>query len=590
MNVFDDQRFPLRSRPPDGTLGEERRVSWREIMTGTEEFLPHFGYPLEYMNVAALQLCITLTQAFLEPEEVETIAERLGKPVPMEEFERAVEPYRELFGIDEGHRFMQGPEPPRDKKGRIATGSLSELLLTVKKGDKEFLNRPSREWGVRLDQIPVLLASRATFYEKSAGRGYLTGTSGDMEVRTFLIDRNSLRNTIWLNVLSNENYRNRYVQAGENDGYDNWMWIQLPDTKEVPQNSISLRSALFWTVANMWVDIQILEEPRQCVVTGDIIPAGARAGVGVVVKSTEIRFGATVVRDDGQEAYQSFFVHPNAPFKKVTPVKGPSFDRHLEVQENSGLIGQMGGLFYTSLGKGEQEFHLAPTVEQVYTLHSLREDEVDVRNRYDLLCFGFQMLSSKKNVHGGYESEVFAYPILGSGDEDRTEAMQTAESLLNGCASITNAVEGILRQAVQRCIMKETDTQEKDGVITFKEKAKVSGAGILRDVSRELWSEAGNELRRLMNEIAAINDQRERLSRHAQRLLSKWTDDIVMEAERIFRRYFDDYSASPQHLLAAHDAQRLFYGRLRKMDSGIFERRTNKNQPPSNDNQENRDE
>lgn len=594
MNVFDDQRFlvRLRSRAPDGAPGEERRVSWREIMTGQEEYLPFFGYGLEYMNIAALQLCVALTQAFLEPATVADIVERLDKPVPADELEDAVAPYREQFGIDEGHRFMQGQEPARDNKGRLKSGDLSEVLLTIKKGDKEFLNRPAEGSAVRPDQIPLLLFSRATFFEKSAGAGYLTGSSGDLEVRTFLTDPNSLRNTIWLNVLAGENYRNRYMEPGESDGYDTWMWVRLPPTKEVPQSAISLRSALFWTVASMWVDIRELQEPRRCVMTGDLIEAGQQAGIGVVVKSTKTAFGATVKRDDGQEVRQSFFVHPNAPYKTIVPQKGPPFDRHLEVLENSGLIGQMGGLFYATRGKGEQQIHLAPTVEQIYQLHDiLSEDyDIEVRNRYDLLCFGFQMLSSKKNVHGGYESEMFTYPILGSGEQDRSEAMDEAAELLQGCANRTQDIENILRQAVQRCIMKETDAENKDGRIVFKDKSKVSGAGILRDVSRELWSAAGDELRRLMREIEGVNASGDPVGRHAQRLLDNWTDDVTAQAERIFRRYFDDYSASPQHLLAAHDAQRLFYGRLRKMDSGIFERRADRNKPPSNDNKENNDE
>lgn len=590
MNVFDDQRFlvRLRSRVPDGNPGEERRVSWREIMTGQDEYLPLFGYGLEYMNVAALQLCIGLTQAFLEPATVREIAERLEKPVPVDELESAIGPYREQFGIDMGHRFMQGSGPPRDSKGRVATGSLSELLLTVKKGDKEFLNRPSLESGVRLDQIPLLLASRSMFYEKSAGRGYLTGTSSDLEVRTYLIDPCSLRRTIWLNVLARKNYNNNYIEPGDTDGYDNWMWVRLPESNAVPQNAISLRSALFWTVAHMWIDIRELEEPRRCIVTGDLIAAGERAGVGVVVKSTEIGFGAKMERD-GIEVRQSFFVHPNAPYKIVSSQKSPSFPKHFEVQENSGLIGQMGGLFYTAQGSDGQEFHLAPVVEQVYGLHRILKEEFDqeVRNRYELLCFGFQMLSAKKNVHGSYESELFVYPILGSGEEQRTEAMEKAAILLQGCATRAQDIESILRQAVQRCIMKGTDSEDKDGVIVFKEKSKVTGAGILRDVSRELWNAAGDELRRLMMQIDEVSISGDPIGRHAHGLLNGWTDGITIQAERIFRRYFDDYAASPQHLLAAHDAQRLFYGRLSKLDSNIFERRKSKNKLLSDNNLEN---
>ena len=567
MNVFEDQRFFLRSRAPDGGIGEERYLSWHEIMTGEEEVLPFFQYSLEYMNMAALGLCVSLTQAFLEPANATDLIERLDKPVPKAELDTIIEQNKELFGIDEGHRFMQGKEPARDKKGRLKTGDLSEVLLTIKKGEKEFLNRPAQDSAVRLDQVPLLLFARATFFEKSAGRGYLTGTTGDLEIRTFVIDPSSLRNTIWLNVLTHENQAHQFTAIGSDQGYDNWMWISPPQTKETAQGAISLRSGLFWMVANKWIEIEELEESRQCVVTGDIVEAGQRAGTGVVVSATGVGFGATVKREDGLEVRQSFFRHPNGPHRHITPKKGASFDRHLEVQENSGLIGQMGGLFYAAPGSSDHGFHIAPVVEQLYEIHTMLEEDydVDVHNRYDLLCFGFNMLSSKKNVHGGYKSELFNYPILGGSLEQRTELMKVAEGILVECAKITGDIEDALRQAVQRCIMKEINASDNDGVITYKDKSRVSGAGILRDVSRELWGSAGNELRRVLKEISEYKTSAEDIERAEEQILTAWTKSIYDSARKIFLRYFDDYSASPQHLLAAHDARRLFYARIWKL-------------------------
>lgn len=568
MNVFEHQRFRLRSRPRDGTPGEECYLSWAEIMTDEREFAPAFHYPLEYMNVAALGLCIGLTQAFMEPKNVSELLDRLGRPVSSDEMSGIVDAYRNEFGIDDGSRFMQGPEPERDKKGRPKKiGPLSELVPTIKKGDKEFLNRTTGHMVVRTDQIPILLASRSTFYEKSAGRGYLTGTSGDMEVRTYLIDPNSLRNTIWLNVLNVERQGGNFTPQGDSEsGYDDWMWIKLPKVAEVPANAVSLRSALFWMVANLWVEIAELDEPGVCIVTGDVIPAGERAGIGAVVTSTGIGYGAKVERDNGIEVRQSFFVHPNGPWKLVTPKKGPSFPRHLEVDEESGLIGEMGGLFYASQ-RSERGYHLAPVVEQLYDLKSLLEDRDDIydHDRYDLHCFGFHMLSAKKNVHGGYESELFEYPLLGRKAEERTTAMEQAEILLSKCSERTRGVADTLRQAVQRCIMKETKTKEDDGVVSFSEKERVSDSGLLRDVTRELWSDAGDELRRLIHRLGTEEMSADDLEGNRQTMVDEWTEAMKKHAERIFLRYFNDYSASPQHMLAAHDARRLFYARIWKL-------------------------
>lgn len=568
MNVFEDQRFLLRSRAPDGSAGDVRKLSWADIMTGPDEPLS-FDYALEYMNVAALGLCVSLTQAFLEPASLEELIDRLETPVPRTELEAIIGDNREKFGIDEGFRFMQGPEPERDKKGRLKTGDLSEVILTIKKGDKEFLNRPASGSVVSADQIPLLLFSRSTFFEKSAGRGYKTGTTGDLEIRTYLIDPTSLRRTIWLNVLATESLPS-YFQKLKPHAYDNWMWIALPELSDVPQGGISLRSGLFWTVANLWVEIEELEEPRACLVTGDTIEAGESAGTGVVVNSTGIGFGTIATKKEGIQVRQSFFAHPNAPYKIIPAGKDrPKFDCHLEVEENSGLIGQMGGLFYAA----SNNFRLAPVIDQLYALHDLLEEEYDQDRpaRYNLLCFGFHMLSSKKNVHGGYESELFTYPVLGGSAEDRTKLMETAEHILKDCAEEAKTIDDILRQAVQRCIMKEVNVKENEsGAVTFKESSRISDSGILRDTSHELWRHAGEELRGVLNDIGSHCRTAEELELEFTPLLRVWTKKIYQKAERIFHRYFQDYSASPQHLLAAHDARRLFYARIRNLTYSPF--------------------
>ena len=559
-------------------------------MTGETDYPPRFDYPLEYLNIAALGLLVGLTQAFIEPATVKELADRLERPMSEEEFEERIGPHRELFGIDEGVRFMQGPEPERDGKGRLKKlGELGEILLTVKKGDKEFLNRPALDWCVRLDQIPLLLFSRSTFYEKSAGRGYLTGTTGDLEIRTFIIDPESLRRTIWLNVLTSAEQVNYFRPAGSGKGYDDWMWNRLPDAPEVPQGEISLRSGLFWTVANLWMEIQELEEPRRCVLSGDVPAPGDRAGTGVAVTSTGIGFGATVERDDGLQVRQSFFRHPNAPYKTISPKNKPDFTTHIEVREKTGLIGEMGGLFYatgkqpvTVKGNGVK-YHIAPTLRQLYALHEVLEedDDLEISPRYDLLCFGFNMLSSKKNVHGGYETEQFSYPILGSGAGDRTEAMEEAEKLLNKLTEITDSVENTLRRCVQICLLEGTQIEENEsGNISISLTTYIDDSGPIRDAARELWRNAGEELRAIIRELGTYRTADE-IGKNSDLLRNDWTDRIARHAERIFYRYFNDaaYSRSPDFLIAAHTAKGIFNGGLAKIDANIFKRRKLKNKP-----------
>lgn len=562
LNVFEHQRFLVR-RPPDREhpRGQQLRLSWRQIMTGADEPL-WFDYPIEYFNVAALGLCAALTQAVLEPETLDDLAARLQSGVADDEIESRIGPLRDLFTIDGNVRFLQGAEPSRDKKG-----PLSELLLTMTKGDKEILNRPDSDAVVALDQVPLLLFSRTTFYQKSAGRGYLTGTSGDLEIRTFLVDPQSLRRTIWLNVLTREQQAktNMFTPQGDLDGYDRWMWSDPPEG-DVPQGALSLRAGLFWMVANAFVEISDISEARPCIVTGDLLTG--RVGTGVVVASTGKGYGVKVAREKGPEVRMSFFHHPNGPWQTIVPSKGAPFDRHLSVGECSGLIGQMAGLFFSS----GHEHHVAPVIQQLYAMHLHKI--VDHSGQTEILCFGFHMLSSKQNVHGGYEIEQYRYPILGAQDDDPDGALRVAEGIMNGAAERTGKIEWILKRAVQMCLLKEIDTEsQEDGTLVFKEKKKIDEGGVMRDSSTELWGSAGRELPGLVVRIGETGGKAETLENASDELLNWWTDSIVLHAEEIFRRIFDDYSSSPQHLAAAHNARRLFNGALYKLDQGIFARR-----------------
>lgn len=572
LNVFEHQRFLVR-RPPDEEhpLGAQLRLSWQEIMTGKDEPL-HFDYPIEYFNIAALGLCVALTQAALEPEHLDELQIRLQTRISDTDIEAAIAVLRDLFTIDGKIRFLQGLEPPRDKKGRLATGHLSELILSIKKGDKVFLNRPDPASVVALDQIPLLLFSRSTFFEKSAGRGYLTGTSGDLEIRTFLIDPTSLRRTVWLNVLSREQQTDLFTAQEGSTGYDKWMWHQPPDD-DVAQGALSLRAGLLWMVANAYIEIEEIADPRLCIVTGE--QTTGRVGTGVVVTATGRGYGVKVQREKGPEIRMSFFHHPNAPWQTITPAKGDPFIRHLSVAECSGLIGQMAGLFFAS---GRRSHKPAPVIEQLSALR--RHGFVDEKTRLDLLCFGFHMLSSKQNVHGGYEVEQYHYPILGSNDEDPGDALSEAEGIMERAAERVEKIEWILKRAVQMCTLKEMDVEvQEDRTLQFKEKKKIDEGGMMRDAATELWTRAGEELRSLIAKVGATGRTAEDLQNASDQLQAWWTDRIVEHAETIFLRVFNDYSASSQHLAAAHNARRLFNGGLYKIDPGVFSRRKNMTQP-----------
>ncbi len=566
LNVFEHQKFLLRRRSPTNPSGERVERSFRELMTLPDEHPMHFDYPIEYLNIAALNLCAALAQAVFEPTDCHELAARLCTPMTDEQFEAGIAPLRDLFTIDgpSGTRFLQGPEPLRDKKGRLNGSPLEVLLLTVKKGDKTFLNRPNKEWAVRPDQIPLLLFSRATFYEKSAGRGYLTGTSGDLEIRVFPSDPLSLRRTIWLNVLTRELQRERsgeYAEAGSGSGYDAWMWHQ-PPAEDVPEGAIALRSGLFWMVANAYIELQEVQEPRLCIITGE--PIQGQVGTSAVIQSTGRGYGIVVAREKGPAVRQSFFLHPNGPVRIGTTKDNQLYKRHLSVEGTAGVIGHMGGLFFAG-SSGSGSFKLAPVVEQLSALQFTRWYSGTVRPSLDLLCFGFHMLSSKQNVHGGYEYESFHYPLLDVPDKDIAALAAEAQSLLESYATDAREIESLLGSAVQRCMLVQMDTTEDDeGRLSFKPKKNLPLEGILPGIGKEYWRSVGVDLRTLLGMIETHGTSEDALQSHRDALEAWWRSHSARHAIRLFETIFSSYATSPTHIAAAHKAKGYLYGTLRK--------------------------
>ncbi len=563
LNVFEHQRFRLRRPPSDGhSKGERVTRSFREIITGDDESLL-FDYPLEYLNVAALGLCVALAQTAFEPEIVEDLEARLASPLTDDEYEHGVAPLRDLFTIDgpPGTRFLQGPEPEKDKKGRYKKRSaLSNLLLTVKHGNKTFLNRPVEEWVVEYDQIPLLLFARHTFFEGNAGRGYLNGTSHEMGIRTFLLDaENMLRRSMWLNVIAQETQAERegdFQLIDSASGFDGQLWHEVPNLEAVVQGNLTLRAGLLWQTAHTFIILEEVGKPRPSLVTGERFKG--KVGTAVVVSPSGIGYG---VRPEPKARRESFFRHPNAPTFEGE-VKDNFIRSQLKTEDTAGLIGHMAGLFFgpgTLDAERPSNLNTALVIDQWY--------ELDQQPAVDLLCFGFEMQGKPvPNVHSGYHIERFRYPVLESGEEDTIKVRIEAEAILAEAATFTQKVERVLSGAIQRCTLVQVEAKaDEKGRQNFKLKEDLAPEQLARSAAHNLWRQARHELANLLRQIEAHGQGACALSQAAPALIAEWRNGIAGHARNLFQPIFDTYSASPQHLVAAHRAKGFLYGTLNKL-------------------------
>jgi len=267
-----------------------------------------------------------------------------------------------------------------------------------------------------------------------------------------------------------------------------------------------------------------------------------------------------VAREKGPEVRMSFFRHPNAPSIVGENKQGEFYTKHLSVDEVTGLFGNMAGLFYSQAAGEGQGYRMAPLLGQLYDVKHL-----DDTLKTDLICFGFHMLSSKQNIHGGYEFEQFEYPLLGGEGRDDEEVLIEAQGILSGAAEQAVKIQSLLCRVAQLCMMVQVDSKDNEGRMAFTYKQNVNDGGFVLDLGREFWGRLGGDVRELLKKIGDHGDSVDALQNVRSDLGDWWLERIANHAKALFEPIFNDYSASPQNFLAAHNARRIFYGGLRNM-------------------------
>lgn len=592
LNVFDHQRFLVRRA--DGTRTTR---SFRELLTATtddgrpldpDEPLV-LDYPHVFFNVGALGLMMYLVHVAFEPEDGDELVQRLEVPVPMDEFETRIAPLRTRFTIDGSgtSRFMQGPPPEPDAKGKLPRpDDVSTILLTVRKDNSlnkmEWLNRPDTTWTVALDQVPLLLFTRNTFYEAAGGAGYQKGTAGDVPIRTLLLERANdrlvrLRRSVWLNVLHRQFQKDRFPAdiAVDLRGYDGFMWEALPEG-DVPTGGTTLRAGLGWMVAYHYLEVTEIPEdaPATCMVTGH--PLTGRAATGVWKRATGIAYGTKGDEDSGTRASR-LFRHPNVPTYAVLDKKTGNYgeERQQTVHRTRGLVDTMGAIFFGSEHDGSTVSHrMAPVLEQLYEQYGSLKSYAR-RHSLMLQVFGFHMVGSMGGKHSGFENDFYRYPVLhGETPSETSYLLRIARELMHKASEQANTVAGLLQRALQETAAVAVEwSADEHGHLSIKRKEKKTAADFEfgRDTLTAYWTGVGSLVRGFVAQIADRATDPATLAAAHTDLLQRWGEDLAALARRLYRPHFDDCSTQPKTMPFAHHAARRFYTTLKKTTRALAE-------------------
>ncbi|CAG0904889.1 unnamed protein product, partial [Cyprideis torosa] len=265
MNLLTDSWIPV--RPQAGGTGQQ--ISLQALLCGSERW--ELALPRDDMELAALQLLISLVQVLLPPADKKQWVERVLRPLPPEALTTAIQDYQGWFQVDHpDYPFMQMSY----RKNNSARESLDKLFTGINTSENsKFVNEPNLVAAVCQSCCVIALfnyANNSPSFGGGPDGGFKYGIRGTCAVSTF-IRWDDLRSTIWANVLS-QAFLNQNIPDWKRAEFKKPTWMErIPEGGKISASSIDLLRGLFWQPGCLQLGKPI--EAGQCSCCGSFVPA-----------------------------------------------------------------------------------------------------------------------------------------------------------------------------------------------------------------------------------------------------------------------------------------------------------------------------
>lgn len=235
MNLLTDNWIPVRLQA--GGAGQQ--ISLPTLLCGSERW--ELALPRDDMELAALQLLISLVQVLLPPTDKKQWAERVARPLSVDVVNAATKDYQEWFQLDH-------PEYPFMQVKQVAAKDptpMDKLLAGLNSStNSRFVNEPDLAKGLCFGCVAIALYNLAN-NAPSFGGGFKYGIRGSCPVSTFA-QGTDLRSTIWLNVLSQESL-DEYLPDWKAQAIQPPTWVEpIKEKATIPAHSIGFLRGLLW--------------------------------------------------------------------------------------------------------------------------------------------------------------------------------------------------------------------------------------------------------------------------------------------------------------------------------------------------------
>ena len=191
MNLLTGVWIPIQDK------GSYEKITLQQLLCGEKE--GDICLPRDDMDLACLQLLSAITQTLLTPENKKALGKYVTQPLTPEAYQSAIQGKLDWFDLDHADTpFMQF----RGVKSTDAT-PMNKLMAGVADGtNKTFVNPQGLIEGLCHGCVAIALFNAANNCP-SMGGGFKGSLRGSTPI-TLLIKGKTLRETIWLNVLTEE--------------------------------------------------------------------------------------------------------------------------------------------------------------------------------------------------------------------------------------------------------------------------------------------------------------------------------------------------------------------------------------------------
>jgi len=313
MNLLTDDWIPVELNKT------QQRISLQTLLCEDRDYkIKTFR---DDMELATLQLLVCIVQVVFMPDDKKALNSRWQNPMPVDEYQGGIEPYRDWFNVSHPKTPFMQTASVAPEKGNKNWASLQKLFMGLPEKSSSsptssaFFDTPDEITAIHPGDAAIALFQQATNGFSLGGVGYSVGLKGSMPMTTLIVGE-TLRKTLWCNVLSREFLTPfRILDAPLQEP----TWITPPHSKIADEHAhhIGLARGLFWQPAKVKLEMA----------NGEVTGFNKEAGTCTI---------------------KGFWQHPHTPIDIARmQADNPKEKPYLSAQGNQPLWGQMLSYFFS---------------------------------------------------------------------------------------------------------------------------------------------------------------------------------------------------------------------------------------------------